>query len=117
MKALEQVAVGMRVVDAGGHEIGKVHLVKAADPKAAAFEARLAAAPGSLINLGLSSIAGREPKVPPEMAVRLFREGYIKIDAEGFFGTDSYAAGDVIDRVDQRTVHLTLTRHELDALE
>lgn len=117
MSLLEQVGVGMAVVDADGHDLGKVEFVRAADPKAAVFEERLASSPHSLINLGIGSIVGVEPKVPPEMAVRLFKQGYIKIGAQTFWSENYYAAGDAIARVDGRTVYLSLTRHQLDAQE
>ncbi len=117
MNAFHEVGVGMKVVDAAGSEIGTVDFIRAPDPKAAAFEERIAAAPRSLINLGVSSIVGPEPRVPPEMALRLFREGYIKIDAKGLWSEDYYAAGDIISAVEGQTVRLSLVRAELDAQE
>ncbi|WP_427131148.1 hypothetical protein [Pseudarthrobacter sp. S9] len=117
MDALESVSVGMKVIDAEGRELGKVEFVRAPDPKAAALEERVVTAGETLINLGIGSVVGAEPKVPPEMALRLFRQGYIKIDGRGFWAADYYAAGDAISRVEGRTVHLSLNRHELDAQE
>jgi hypothetical protein len=117
MGQLENVQIGMSVVDAGGEELGRVEFVRAPDPKAAAFEERVDSAPRSLINLGIGSIVGVEPKVPPEMALRLFREGYIKIAAPHFWAENYYAAGDAIARVEGGTVYLSLNRLELDSQE
>lgn len=118
MNLLEQVQVGMMVVDSAGEKLGKVEFVRAPDPKAAAFEERVdSSSPTSLINLGIGSIVGVEPKVPPEMALRLFRQGYLKVAAPHFWAENYYAAGDAIARVEDRTVYLSLTRHELDEQE
>ncbi|MEA5456832.1 hypothetical protein SPF06_19085 [Sinomonas sp. JGH33] len=116
MSLLEQVQVGMSVIDADGDELGKVEFVRAPDPKSAAFEERVASIHG-LIGLGIGSIVGIEPKVPPEMALRFFRKGYLKIAAPHFWAENYYAAGDAIERVEGRTVYLSLNRHGLDAQE
>jgi hypothetical protein len=114
---LEQVQVGMSVVDADGEELGRVEFVRAPDLKAAAFEERLDSSSPGLINLGIGSIVGVEPKVPPEMALRLFRQGYFKVAAPHFWAENYYAAGDSIARVDGRKVFLSLNKLELDAQE
>lgn len=114
MTALEQVQVGMTVVDAAGEDLGTVDFVRAPDPKAAAFEERVASIHG-LISLGIGSIVGVEPKVPPEMALKLFREGYLKVAAPHFWAESYYAAADAIERVEGRTVFLSLDRQGLDA--
>lgn len=117
MSLLEQVQVGMSVVDADGDELGRVEFVRAPDPKAAAFEERIDSSPVSLISLGIGSIIGVEPKAPPKMALRLFRQGYLKVAAPHFWAENYYAAGDAIARVEGRTVFLSLNRLELDAQE
>jgi hypothetical protein len=104
----------MSVIDARGEDLGTVEFVRAADPKAAAFEDRVAAIHG-LICLGIGSIVGVEPKVPPEMALKLFREGYVKIAAPHFWAESYYAAASAIERVEGRTVYLSLDREGLDA--
>ena len=113
MNVLEQVHVGMSVIDADGDELGRVKFVRAPDPKAAAFEERVAGIHG-LISLGLESIVGIEPRVPPEMALRFFRKGYIKVAPPHFWADNYYAAGDAIDRVEGGAVHLLLSRHGLE---
>ncbi|WP_229229218.1 hypothetical protein [Sinomonas cyclohexanicum] len=116
MSLLEGVQLGMSVIDAAGEELGTVEFVRAPDLKAAAFEERVASIHG-LISLGVGSIVGVEPKVPPEMALKLFREGYLKVTAPHFWAENYYAAGDAIARVEGRTVYLSLKRQELDAQE
>lgn len=117
MNILESVVKGMRVVDSTGMEIGKVEHVVPADPKAEAFEVRYAAARQSVLLEGLNSVIGSEPRVPEEMARRLFLAGYIKIGGHGFWTSDTYAAADVIDHIEDATVYLNLSRHELAAQE
>ncbi|WP_427017599.1 hypothetical protein ACQCSX_02995 [Pseudarthrobacter sp. P1] len=115
MGILESVSKGMRVVDVAGKEIGKVERIAAPNPKAEVFEEAVTASQQDLINMGLSALLGAEPKVPEEMARRLFHSGYIKIDGHGFLARDSYAAADVIDRVEGTTVYLSLTQRGLAA--
>ncbi|MBT2522547.1 hypothetical protein [Arthrobacter sp. ISL-28] len=112
---LESVSKGMRVVDVSGKDIGTVEQIVPPNEKAEVFEEAVAASQQDLITLGLNSLFGREPKVPELMARRLFHAGYIKIDARGFWASDSYAAADAITRVEEGNVYLNLTRHELAA--
>ncbi|MBO1269802.1 hypothetical protein [Arthrobacter cavernae] len=115
MDVLETVSKGMRVVDVSGEEIGAVEHIVPPNAKAETFEEAATASTQDLLNLGLSAVFGREPRVPELMARRLFHSGYIKIDARGFWATDSYAAADAINRVEEGKVYLNLTRHELAA--
>ncbi|MDQ6755195.1 MAG: hypothetical protein M3017_17775 [Actinomycetota bacterium] len=117
MSELDSVAKGMRVIDATGKEIGKVRHIHPPNPKAAAFEEMLAAADQSILFVGLNAVIGVEPRVPEEMARRLFRAGYIKINGEGFWHVNTYAAADVIDRVEAGKVYLNLSRHDLASQE
>ncbi|WP_051388916.1 hypothetical protein [Arthrobacter sp. 35W] len=105
----------MRVVDVSGEELGRVEHVVAPNAKAEEFEEAVTSSPQDVINLGLNSLFGREPKVPEIMARRLFHSGYIKIDAHRLFSSGAYAAADTIARVEDGTVYLGLTRHELAA--
>ncbi len=117
MSIFESVAKGMRVVDSTGMEIGKVEHVVPPNPKAEAFEVTYAAARQSVLLDGLNSMIGSEPKVPEEMARRLFLAGYIKIRGHGFWTSNTYAAADVIDHIEEGKVYLNLSRHELAAQE
>jgi hypothetical protein len=115
MDVLESVSKGMRVVDAEGRDIGRIGRVVPANPKAEVFEDAVVPSQQSPFNLGLNAILGTEPKVPEEMARRLFHSGYIKIEGHGPLAGTSYAAADAIDRVEGTVVYLNLTRHGLAA--
>ncbi|MBT8163679.1 MULTISPECIES: hypothetical protein [Arthrobacter] len=115
MDVLESVSKGMRVVDLAGKEIGTVEKIVPPNEKAELYEESVTASEQDLIRLGLSSIFGKEPKVPEVMARRLFHAGYIKIDTHGFWTSGWYAAADAITRVEEGTVYLSLTSHDLAA--
>lgn len=117
MISLETVRVGMPVFDSDGAQLGRVKAVRRPDPKAAAFEERVCSSPPGLFFLGIGSMVGVEPKVPPEMALRLFRQGYVKVAPPHFWAEDYYAAGDAIDKVEGGAVHLSLNRRQLEAQE
>jgi hypothetical protein len=86
------VREGMQVVDAAGSEIGKVVLVKMGDPEAITAEHDPEA----------------EPYLPEELAERMLRMGFIKIDRKGLLKPDVYAAADEIDSVDRNLVRLSV---------
>ncbi|MBG0741215.1 hypothetical protein IV500_17755 [Paeniglutamicibacter antarcticus] len=117
MSLLELVAKGMRVVDASGKMIGKVDHVKGPNPKAAAFEEVYSTAAQNVLFVGLNSMVGTEPRVPEEMARRLFRTGYVKIDGKGFLARNSYAAADELERIEDGKLYLCLSQHELPLQE
>jgi hypothetical protein len=83
---------GMQVADAAGSKIGKVVLVKMGDPEAVTVERDRDA----------------EPFLPDELAERLLRTGFIKIDRKGLLKPDVYAAADEIDNVDRDLVRLSV---------
>ncbi|MCW2503535.1 MAG: hypothetical protein JWO79_1819 [Actinomycetia bacterium] len=89
---IEQVREGMRVADATGKDVGRVELVKLGDPDAVTTRGQ----DGNAL----------EPDVPGELAERLLRTGFVKIDRRGFFNSDAYAGADEIDRVEGDTVYL-----------
>ena len=86
------VREGMQVADASGSTIGKVVLVKMGDPEAVTVEHDPKA----------------EPYVPDELAERLLRTGFIKIDRKGLLKPDVYAGADEIDTVDRDLVRLSV---------
>ncbi|WP_160141495.1 hypothetical protein [Arthrobacter sp. SLBN-83] len=49
------------------------------------------------------------------MALKLFRQGYLKVEAPHFWAENYYAAADAIARIEGRTVYLSLDRQGLDA--
>jgi hypothetical protein len=86
------VREGMRVVDATGKDVGRVEFVKLGDPDAVTPQGQATDA--------------LEPRVAGELAERLLRVGFVKVDRKGFFNDDAYVAMDEIDRVEGDTVHL-----------
>jgi heat induced stress protein YflT len=86
------VREGMQVADAAGSKIGKVVLVKMGDPEAVTVE----------------HDPDAEPHLPDELAERLLRTGFIKIDRKGLLKPDVYTAADEIDTVDRDLVRLSV---------
>jgi hypothetical protein len=95
---IDKVVEGMRVVDADGDEVGKVEFVKLGDPQAV-------------------TIAGQDlgamPDLPRELAERLLRTGYLRVDRKGFFAKDAYVSATDIDRVEGDTVYLDVDKDML----
>jgi hypothetical protein len=86
------VREGMQVADVAGAKIGKVVLVKMGDPEAVTVE----------------HVPAAEPYLPDELAQRLLRTGFIKIDRKGLLKRDVYAGADEIDAVDGDLVQLSV---------
>jgi hypothetical protein len=95
---IEKVVEGMRVVDADGDEVGKVEFVKMGDPEAVTIEGQ---------------DLGALPKLPRELAERLLRTGYLRVDRKGFLAKDAYVSATDIDRVVGDTVHLDVDKDML----
>jgi hypothetical protein len=95
---IEKVYEGMKVVDVNGEEVGKVEFVKLGDP-------------------GAISIQGEDPDVmpdlPPSFAARLMLTGYLKVDRKGLFARDAYVSATEIDRVEDNTVRLNVSKDML----
>jgi hypothetical protein len=104
----------MAVVDAAGETIGQVASIKLGDPEALTVDAgdagdRL----GDAVVLALGG--HREPDVPADLAERLLRPGYIKIDEKRPLRPDHhyYATADEIAAVVGESVRLTKYREQL----
>jgi len=127
-----RVQNGMKVVDSTGDDIGKVSFVKMGDPQAvtdageysesgvmgatpAAYESAGAVEGGTAGGPALGAVWGGEnfPDVPPTIAARLLREGYIKINGPFLIGKDRYAPAWTIDRVEGDTVYLSVPKDDL----
>jgi hypothetical protein len=111
---LERVRNGMVVVDAAGETIGKVGYVKLGDPEAATVDS--VDAGNRLDDAVVLALGGhREPEVPADLAERLLRAGYIKIDDKLPLRPDRhyYAPADEIAAVVGESVRLTKNRGEL----
>ncbi|ASW53157.1 hypothetical protein [Plantactinospora sp. KBS50] len=127
-----QVTTGMRVVDATGREIGKVAEVRTGDPNAVTAQEPPEGA-GVLAGRVPHTDSGDEPDVPADLAARLLRTGYLKIDppgpiagrdtpdpipdrnAPGAVDGDRYAGAEQIARVRDGVVELAVPVGELAA--
>lgn len=137
---IESVREGMSVVDVAGNDIGSVDMIKMSDPEAETTAGQIpddpgeptetpgpvgipAATPGGVTgSTGVPSVpvgvfAGStetaEPDLPPSLAERLLREGYLKINRKGLFKKDAYVAADDIDAVDGDVVRLRIAQDSL----
>ena len=128
--ALERVKNGMKVVDASGHDIGKIAFVKMGDAEAATLDSDdtrpregVVAGPSSAVGgsggVGVvalpvgtvdSDFAG---DVPEPIQARLLRKGYVKIAGGFLFGKDRYVFADQIASVDNDVVKLTVNKEGL----
>ncbi|MCW2739525.1 MAG: hypothetical protein JWN97_4169, partial [Nocardioides sp.] len=95
---IEKVYEGMKVVDVNGEEVGKVEFVKLGDPQAI-------------------TIQGEDPDVVPDVpgpfAARLLLTGYLKVDRKGLFARDAYVSATEVDRVEDNTVRLNVSKDML----
>ena len=109
---IEQVRIGMRVVDRNGDEIGRVEDVKMGDPEAVTPR-------GQSLNQGdglLGALAqglGGGPDLPQQLSQRLLRTGFVQVDGKGWFSGDLYASPDDIAEVAGDDVQLAVTRDQL----
>lgn len=137
-----KVREGMDVRDPAGHKVGTVDLIQAGDPEAvttqgqhpdpsagqnAAIPAVAPLAPngplgtaggptgapvGGIFALGTGAGA-TEPDVPPSLAERLIRTGYVKVNTKGIFTSDVYVPADQISDVDADQVFIKVDSDEL----
>jgi hypothetical protein len=112
---MERIRDGMKVVDAAGDEVGKVAYIKMGDPDAATVdEASVDDRPGLIADIGEAlTVTGTEPDVPDPLRSQLLREGFVRIDAKGWFTGDRYVAASQIAGVSSDTVRLTVTKDAL----
>jgi hypothetical protein len=107
---ITQVAEGMRVIDADGAEVGVVDYVRLSDPDAVTVQAPV---DGSAVSDLAGSTAFEEPDVPPDVAARLLRGGYLKVDGEEPFDVAVYVEADQIDDVRDGVVQLNVGMEDL----
>ncbi|RKR89656.1 hypothetical protein BDK92_4012 [Micromonospora pisi] len=109
---IAQVTTGMRVVDPVGEEVGTVVAVRVGDPNAVTAQDP-PNGDGVLGDRVPHTESGDEPDVPPDLAARLLRSGYLKVDSPGLLARDLYIEADQIADVNQDVVELTVGRAEL----
>jgi hypothetical protein len=106
------VREGMRVVDSDGKDVGTVELVKMGDPEAVTLQGQTGEG-GTLGDMVRDTFGGSEPHVPEQLAARLLRTGFVKVDGKGLLGRDLYAPADQVGEVAGDAVHLTVPGAEL----
>jgi hypothetical protein len=107
------VRTGMRVLDSTGREIGTVEDVKIGDPRGLTPERQVAGETESFLDHVVESVSGPEPDVPPALAAKLIRLGYVKVDGKELVDRDRYVAADEIADVTEDMVHLSVPRNRL----
>jgi len=111
---LSAVHEGMHVIDAAGHDVGRVQFVQMGDAEAvttAGNDDR----PRELVSQIAEAVLPdeREPDVPEPLRSRLRRSGYIKIDGPDLLDTDRYVASNRVREVADDRVRLSVRREEL----
>jgi hypothetical protein len=107
------VRSGMRVVDSTGREIGTVERIMMGDPRGLTPKGQAVGEAESFLDHVVQSVSGPEPDVPPALAARLVRLGYVKVDGKGLVDTDRYVAADEIADVREDVVHLSVPGNRL----
>ena len=103
---IDQVRSGMKVVDSDGKELGTVEFVKLGDPQAATTEGQEPDPRPGVVPILADVFTDPEPDLPPALAARLVRTGFVKVDAKGWFSRDLYVTPDQVARVEGDVVHL-----------
>lgn len=104
---------GMKVVDAGGEELGTVERVQIGDPDSVTVREQERVQGGIMQNLADAFGAEGEPRVPEPLRSRLLRSGYVKIDGKGWIDTDRYVSAEHIVAIDEDTVSLSLLKDQI----
>jgi hypothetical protein len=113
VRTIDKVREGMQVVDRSGKKVGRVEFVKLGDPEAITTQGQIYTDLDDLPGLIARAVVGAEPEVPEELAARLIRMGFVKVDDRGILDRDYYVAADQIDEVEDRLVRLSVDKHEL----
>jgi hypothetical protein len=112
----EQLEIGMKVFDSERHEIGKVDDLEypenaiAPDVEPATLDA--ADDRDETIVDAVAEAFGRED-VPEPLRSQLLRDGYIHLDAKGFFASGRYILPEQIARMIPEGIQLNVTKDAL----
>ncbi|QYC42443.1 hypothetical protein Nocox_24200 [Nonomuraea coxensis DSM 45129] len=104
---ISQVHTGMKVVDRDGKEIGTVELVKMGDPQAVTTDGQKPERGPGFVPVLSDVFRDAEPGLPPVLAARLLRTGFVKVDGRGLFARDLYVAPEQVARIEDNVVHLS----------
>jgi hypothetical protein len=114
---IEQVEIGMPVMDSAGTPIGTVEDVNMNDPDAvtaAGNEFRPVSGWLGDLARAFSTDDGLEPHIREPMRTRFVRIGYLKLSAPGRMHHGRYVRADRIARVENGRVELALTSDQLN---
>jgi hypothetical protein len=113
----ESIEVGMRVFDSERHEIGKVDSFKypenATDPDATIATTRGMHNRDDTTIIQTLAEAFGEDELPQPLRNQLLRDGYVHLDAHGWFARDRYILPEQIARLDTDGIQLNVTRDAL----
>lgn len=110
---------GMAVYDSAMHAIGTVETFRITDEAPGAPEVdAVGVSPvlederDSLVDI-LAEVFHPDDGLPREMQEKALREGFVRLDADGFFAADRYIFPEHIDRVEGDRLVLSVRKDEL----
>lgn len=111
---LANVHEGMHVVDASGHDVGRVQYVQMGDAEAVTTAGQNERPRDLIADVADAVFPNeREPDVPEPLRSELRRTGYIKIDGPDLLDTDRYVASNRVREVAQDRVRLSVRKEDL----
>ncbi len=115
---LNEIHEGMKVLDRGNHEIGKVDFVQIGSDNPATEVAEASEVSdierdreSPLVETIEDIFAPDE--LPQELRDRLLLEGYVRIDANGLFAADRYVTPDQISSISGDSIVLDVDKDDL----
>jgi hypothetical protein len=105
---IEDVREGMPVLDAAGEKLGEVAFVTMGDPEAVTGAGQELPTGDDVLGSAARAAFGGSG-LPPQLAERLRRTGYLRVD-KGAFSRDAYVGAGQVAAVRDGTVHLRVTR-------
>ena len=113
---IELVHEGMRVVDQGGVDLGKIEYVSMGDPQAVTTQGNEPPGGGPIADFVANALdEQREPDVPEPYRSQLIREGFLKIDGPGRLDRDRYVRSTLVASVTGNIVTLKVPGDRLVA--
>ncbi len=107
---LQQICIGMQVVDYTGNNLGKVELIQLPNADAVAVDANQQTTTGLG---GAHKGTALEPDVPEPRRSELIRYGFIKIDNPAMGDINRYVRSDQIREVSSDTVKLAVMQEQI----
>ena len=115
----DTITEGMKVVDSSMSDIGKVETFRMTDEApdepevdAAGVSPALEDDRNDMATL-LADVFHPDDKMPRELQEKALREGFIRLDADGFFASDRYIFPEHIDRVEGDRLILNVRKGDL----